>query len=42
MGVRGAEPPVATEIIKNLVGKSMETYKILKTFITYAYFYLKS
>ena len=29
-GVLGAEPPEASEIIKNLVEKSMETCKLLK------------
>ena len=33
VGGSGAEPPEASEIIKNLVEKSMETCKLLKTFM---------
>ncbi|KAF0138812.1 MAG: hypothetical protein FD143_3602 [Ignavibacteria bacterium] len=34
-GVRGAEPPEASENIKKLVQKSMETSKISKIFMNF-------
>ena len=34
VGVQGTEPPEASEIIKNLVEKSMETCKLLKILMT--------
>ena len=43
VGGSGAEPPGPSEIIKNLVEKSMETCKRLKIFMNYeSIFYLKS
>ena len=42
-GGSGVWAPEASEIIKNLVEKSMETCKILKIFMNYeSIFYLKS